>query len=107
MATIALRQGDVLFVRVDTVPEDALLQPRGPRIVVMEGEATGHAHAIAQTETVQHYRDPGLDMQWIVVEEQAVEVRHEEHQTVVLPPGIWMIPVQVQVQRKQVRRVLD
>ena len=45
-----VRQGDVLLVAVEAVPDDAVEQPRQGRLVLAEGEATGHAHAIAERD---------------------------------------------------------
>ena len=41
-----LRQGDVLLVPVERLPEEVAVTASGARIVLAEGEATGHAHAV-------------------------------------------------------------
>ncbi len=46
-----IRQGDVLLVPISAIPPgctDVALE--GGRIVLMHGEVTGHAHAIAQRQ---------------------------------------------------------
>jgi hypothetical protein len=102
-----IRQGDVLFVRVNELPDGAQTQARrNERIVIAEGEATGHTHVI-ETDGAVQYRHPALKQQWIVVKSAPVTVIHEEHQPVTLTPGIWMVPFQVNVDRGVVRRVLD
>ena len=100
------RQGDILFVKQDEKPSGNII-PRDPhnRIVVAEGEATGHAHAIHE-ENVTMYRDEVLDRAWVVVDGTA-DVVHEEHDTVTLDAGTWTVVYQRQYVRGQVRRVLD
>src|SRR3954451_25239990 len=41
-----IRQGDLLLVPVDALPERTWNGSNGRRIVLAEGEATGHAHVI-------------------------------------------------------------
>jgi hypothetical protein len=90
------RQGDVLIRRVDSLPKGARDVTRQGRIVLALGEATGHAHAIAEgaareftfadaTETVRRFLS--------VVSDKA-EVRHEEHASIPLPSGIYEIILQ-------------
>ena len=90
------RQGDVLIRRVESLPKGAQDVTRQGRIVLAFGEATGHAHALAEgaareftfadaNETVRRFLR--------VVSEQA-EVRHEEHTSIPLPPGIYEVILQ-------------
>jgi hypothetical protein len=85
------RQGDVLLVAVAAIPQDARPLPRDQgRIVLALGEATGHAHAIA---------DPGAalletqlqDRFLQVLAEGGVLLRHEEHDPVLLPRGTYQV----------------
>ena len=102
-----IRQGDTFYIRVAELPEGAVAQARiGGRIIIAEGEVTGHAHAIRDTGAVQ-YKDPALNMQWIVVTDEPVTVEHEEHGHVKLGPGTWWVPTQVEYERGEVRRVVD
>ena len=101
------RQGDILFVKInedatgDEVPRD-----NQNRVVVAEGEATGHCHAIHE-DAVEMFRDQKLDRAWVVVKEATADVVHEEHDTITLDEGTWRIVYQRQYVRGQVRRVLD
>ena len=85
-----VQQGDVLFQAVkDSSIRGANQQPRTQRIVVAEGEATGHAHAIVDVdESVDVYRIG--DVTFLYVRE-TVEVIHEEHETVTLQPAVWRV----------------
>ena len=100
------RQGDILFIKLNENPSGELI-PRDQhnRIVVAEGEVTGHAHAIHE-ENVTFYRDDILNGAWIVVDDTA-DVVHEEHDTIPLDSGTWAVVYQRQYVRGQVRRVLD
>jgi len=100
------RQGDILFIKHQDKPSgEAVSRDNRNRLVVAEGEATGHAHAI-HTETATLYRDEVLNRAWVVVDDTA-DVVHEEHDTITLDSGIWMVVYQRQYVRGEVRRVLD
>jgi hypothetical protein len=78
------RQGDVLFIRTDTVPEEA---SEDKTMVIVEGEATGPAHRLRAGRGVQLLRT----LAGIAYVKAAYEayVDHEEHETITLPPGNW------------------
>lgn len=49
------RQGDILLLRVEAIHEKATpVKTEGP-IILAEGEATGHHHAVHETEGVTLY----------------------------------------------------
>lgn len=101
------RQGDILFVKAIEAPSgDEVARDNQNRVVVAEGEATGHCHAIHE-DAVKMFRDNKLDRTWIVVSDNAADVVHEEHDTITLDEGTWRIVYQRQYMRGQVRRVLD
>jgi hypothetical protein len=87
-----VRQGDVLLVPVDEIPdEDGREAETGSRFVLAEGEATGHAHVVLGEGTL--YR-PGFGRgsagTYILVEEPATLV-HEEHDAIGLAPGAYEV----------------
>ena len=47
-----LRQGDILLVPVDGLPTGAVSVARTGRLVLADGEATGHAHAVHERHAV-------------------------------------------------------
>ena len=58
---------------------------RAPNNHLAEGEATGHYHAaIAPDATVFEFNG-GL----MLAAPSGTEVTHQEHQTVLVPPGVW------------------
>jgi hypothetical protein len=94
------RQGDVLLIPVHEVPDDALLIDLGSRIVLAEGEATGHAHALL----ADHLELVELDDETRYVEVFGpAELVHEEHDTISLEPGAY----EVRRQREFVTRAFE
>ena len=82
------RQGDVLLLKVDSLPENTSAgETDQGRIVLAYGEATGHAHAIS-TEHAQIYVS-GSE-RYIVTSAGAMLV-HEEHATIALKPGVYRV----------------
>jgi hypothetical protein len=57
-------------------------------VVLAEGEATGHAHAIADPGALLFEGD-GEERFLELVE--AAMLTHEEHETIVLPPGAYRV----------------
>jgi hypothetical protein len=86
------RQGDVLIVPVESMPEQ--LDPVGHedgRVVLAHGEVTGHAHTI-RAEGAALFRDPKrLDIFMRVSGGAPVALEHPEHDTIMIPPGKYQI----------------
>ena len=85
------RQGDVLvrYVPAGTIPAGArpIVRDRRGRVVLAEGEVTGHAHAVLEPGV--EYLETGTGEaaeRWLRVQDTATLV-HEEHAAHVLPPG--------------------
>lgn len=105
---LAFRQGDVLLVEVDEIPGDAAQEERRGRIVLAEGEATGHAHAIHERDarTFTH-----RGQRYLLTRSKA-QLSHEEHATIEVPQGAWRIVTQREYEptpadQPQWRRVVD
>jgi hypothetical protein len=85
-----IRQGDVLMIAVDAIPNDAVEQPRdeSDRVVLAYGEATGHGHAL---------HEPGVAMLRAANQEVFLRVLepstlvHEEHDRIAIPPGLYRV----------------
>lgn len=82
------RQGDVLLVKVEALPKHAEELKEDERIVLAYGEVTGHAHAIAATQARMFVEG---DLRFIQVSDMGAELRHEEHRTINLAPGVYRI----------------
>ena len=95
------RQGDVLLVAVDTLPEQAQPEPRRGRIVLAEGEVTGHAHAVEERDarTFTH------DGQRYLLAKSKAQLIHEEHAPIAVPPGAYRVVIQREYEPDPVRSV--
>ncbi len=86
------RQGDVLIVPVSAIPAglESIDRDAG-RVILAYGEATGHAHAI-HAEGAALFRDPNLMAVFMTVNNDGpVALEHDEHETIVLPPGNYRV----------------
>jgi hypothetical protein len=100
------RQGDVLIRRIDKLPDRPLKQVKGRKILA-EGEVTGHVHEVigdAELFVPEDLRE--LEECFLRVEEE-VEVRHAEHGTITLPPGIHQVSRQREYSPEQTSIVGD
>ena len=76
------RQGDVLLVPCTKIPKNAVeLEAVGGKLVLAEGEATGHAHTVP-AERAQLYAVGAL--MYLAVARECY-LRHQEHGEVKLP----------------------
>jgi hypothetical protein len=94
-----LRQGDVNLVRVDDMPAEGMYEitPKDGRVVLMHGEATGHAHAFYDGGVKIFARNKNAERpDYLQVVRITALLKHEEHTTARIPPGIYRIPSQVE-----------
>jgi len=105
MLVFQSRQGDVFIKTVDHSQLDGAGEvPRDSgRIVLAYGEVTGHAHAIASPSA--RLLQSG-SRRFLAVAE-TVELRHEEHATVVIPPGSYEVIQQKEYAPSAIRNVAD
>ena len=98
---LMFRQGDVLLVAVDALPEQAQPEPRGGRIVLAEGEVTGHAHAVEERDarTFTH------EGQRYLLTKSRAQLIHEEHAPIEVPPGAYRVVIQREYEPDPVRSV--
>lgn len=106
-----IRQGDVLLVPVTAVPKGARKRRPGQRgHVLMEGEATGHAHTIAAQDgvaLVTAEQAQELRMWLLVTADEPVALVYEEHATLAIPPGSYEVIRQVEYSPEELRAVAD
>ena len=101
------RQGDLLLVRIRSIPEGARRVKRHDgRIVVAAGEATGHAHQIAATDADLLESSPE-ERYLRVLDEGGVELTHEEHAAILVPPGDYRVVRQREYVPRSTRHVVD
>lgn len=104
-----VRQGDILIIPTSEPRPDGLTsQPRDAagRLVLAEGEITGHAHAIADPDAELFGGD--LEDRFLtVLADGGVTLRHEEHAPIHLPLGDYVVRRQREWTAGDVRRVAD
>jgi len=91
---MSYRQGDVALIPVDALPDTARPVARDDgRLVLRYGEATGHAHVVdaPDAEAALLTTDEGERFLRLV---SGAPLRHEEHATINLPPGLYRLPPQ-------------
>lgn len=109
------RQGDVLLVRVDDLPQGMRDATADDRIVLAYGEVTGHAHAVyPEIKVIDGERkkvlpaklwDAGAERYLQVLEKTALE--HEEHASIELPVGNYKVIQQREYDPQMNRLVAD
>jgi hypothetical protein len=105
MAMKLYRQGDVLLIRVKSLPENA----KAHRNVLAMGEATGHAHAVIDGEVLVDERG-----KLYVRAEPKTVLRHQtasgedaEHLPLVLEPGLYEVRIEEEYHPEGLRKVED
>ena len=103
MKYIKHQQGDVILNKVSETDFNAdpnikhKINTHETRAVLAEGEATGHYHAIYMDDMLDNAgislcKNSEYDRQnrGIVVTGASVELKHEEHDTIILEPGFYL-----------------
>ena len=98
--SIMHRQGDVLFVKVEALPTEPLTERK--TAIIVEGEATGHAHQLVQGRILQNAQ--GFLYLHILLSTQIV---HEEHHPIELSPGYYRVIRQREYSPEAIRMVRD
>lgn len=84
-----IQQGDVVIESVNSIPGDCNPgQLKQGKIVLAEGETTGHAHRISEVAGVVFKEKDGM---FYLENKEELQVQHEEHKTVFIPPGTWRV----------------
>lgn len=98
------RQGDVLLVSVTETPKGTRVKPRTGRIVLAEGEITGHAHTVdaAHAELIDASPE-GVFLR--VMEPTSLE--HQEHRAIRLLPGSYQVLTQREYMPPPIREPVD
>jgi hypothetical protein len=81
------RQGDVLLIKIDRLPENVVPVSWEFRIVLAYGEVTGHAHAISTQHASMFTRQGERYLQV----QPGAQLVHEEHSTIKLPEGFYKV----------------
>ena len=100
MAQLQYRQGDLLFVWQEERP--AVEVRVRPSLVIVAGEATGHAHRLTGGSVVEA-PDGTVYLELI----EPTRVVHEEHDALTLGPGWWLVVRQREYTPDAIRTVAD
>ena len=96
------RHGDVLIQETEEIPKKA---KKITGNILVEGEITGHAHRLTNSDSFQIFHDENII--FIEITQQNVQVIHEEHEPITLPIGKYKVWVQREYTPKEIRRVID
>lgn len=108
MEPMLLRQGDVLLVPIQEVPAATSPLPReNGRLILAQGEMTGHAHAIIDESAELVSAEGAAELYLIVHGSEPVALTHEEHDTVMVPPGRYERRIQREYAEEGNTQVLD
>ncbi len=106
---IVFRQGDVCLIAVDAIPKAAKKQPaKGKKVILALGEMTGHHHRFEFLDSSHNVKLYAADdgARYVHVTKTA-DLLHEEHSTVKVPAGKYLLPSQVEYTPAELRRVAD
>ena len=104
-----LRQGDVLLIAVKEIPKDAKPEKaEGRKVILALGEATGHHHRFEFMNTDHNVKlfHGSTGARFLEVSKPA-QLLHEEHSTVQVPAGKYLLPQQVEYTPAALQRVAD
>lgn len=99
------RQGDIGFMPANAKPKGKCKFIHTG--IIATGEATGHAHKLVVGPGVDLFEDE-MGIMWIHIEEGGKGiVVHEEHKTITLPEGDWMVKRQREYRPTGISNVID
>lgn len=86
-----VRQGDVLLIPIDAPTAVGCAVPRRNGLLILaEGEATGHHHAVECADAQLFETANKSDDLLLTIEADGAILRHQEHAPIRLSPG-WML----------------
>jgi len=102
------RQGDVLLVPVAEIPKSARsVSSKHSRLILAEGEATGHHHSILASDGVDLMGAPSQSELYLLVAEGDALLEHQEHATITVKKGTYRVIIQREYDPASERRVTD
>ena len=104
----AIRQGDILIVPCDAIPATAVpVEPRGGRLIVALGEATGHHHSFPHRPQIAMFRDDGAGGGLFIQADAPIALEHQEHSALIVERGTHRVINQRTFAAGMVRAVVD
>lgn len=101
-----VRQGDILCLPLEKLPEGLKVLKAKEKIILAEGEVTGHFHSIIMDpEKINPFM--GGEGKMFLEVFKDVELTHNEHATLVLVPGFYEVRRQLEFFHEEARMVKD
>ncbi|BAY86950.1 hypothetical protein NIES267_64610 [Calothrix parasitica NIES-267] len=94
-----IRQGDVILIPVQQVEGEKL-----SHLTLAEGEVTGHKHRISEGEAQLYTDDSQL---YLSIFSAKAVLSHEEHNSVYISQGNWIVRIQREYEPEGWRYVAD
>lgn len=102
------RQGDVLIVPTSNVPAKTTPVKREDGAAILaHGEVTGHAHRILDESAELVTAAEAAELYLLVHGTEPVALTHDEHHTIMLPPGNYEVRRQREYSPEAIRNVAD
>jgi len=101
-----ITQGDVYLEKVNVSNfmgmKEVKPDPQG-RLILIEGEVTGHAHAVDSKHAALYLGTIGM----LLVVKKATELMHEEHDNIPLKEGTYVVKRQREYTPEEIKYVQD
>jgi hypothetical protein len=94
-----IRQGDVILIPTEQTQGKLLTH-----LTLAEGEVTGHKHRISEGQAELYQTNDTL---YLKILSKTATLSHEEHQTIFIPGGNWMVRIQREYEPRGWRYVAD
>jgi len=105
-----IRQGDVILIPVAKIPRGTKKAPReNGRVILAHGEITGHHHSIIEQDVELVTSEQAGELRaWLsVTADEPVALVHQEHDTLLIPPGRYEVRRQREYTPEALRQVRD
>ena len=101
-------QGDILIQQIERLPTSlAPVDAENGRLIVAHGEQTGQHHSFDVTSGMTLFPEDGTGSALFGQPNAPVSLEHQEHTTIVLPPGHYRFIRQRPMQSGVARQVPD
>lgn len=97
------RQGDVLLVRVEAMPDGRPVEAESGRLILARGEVTGHHHSVAAGDAALLESAEGLYLRIMA----PTPLEHQEHAAIPLQPGAYRVVRQREYTPREIVPVAD
>lgn len=103
----SIRHGDVHLIPCD-LPKDAKKINNSKKIVLAEGETTGHKHVLTLNRELEIYEAEGVRYVVVPIGEPAL-LTHEEHAPIEVPTGTYKQGQEIEFDpfEEELKKVLD